>query len=176
MNKKFEEFINEIKGRLLAYEMDESCFDDYDDNDRQIMRRLREALHLPKQEKWIKDWHTENTPFDDECKNCPEFDDLTNWCNINGNCHLVEKPKQEKWIVHRTLRKKGIEIYVKHAYKEYTKKYLEPWKEDKTIVIYTNKKNEAQKIREENAIRVRDLLNKDRIGKRYLWVISKVEE
>lgn len=88
-----------------------------------------------------------------------------------------EKPKQnDKWIVHRTLRKKGIEIYVKDAYKEYTKKYLEPWKEDKTIVIYTNKKNEALKTREENAIRVRDLLNKDQIGKRYLWVISKVEE
>ena len=68
MNRKFEEFINEMKGRLLAYEMDESCFNDYDDNDRQMMKRLREALYPPKQEKCIKDWHTENTPFDDECK------------------------------------------------------------------------------------------------------------
>lgn len=41
----FEEFINEIKERLLAYEMDESCFDDYDDKDRQMMKRLREVLY-----------------------------------------------------------------------------------------------------------------------------------
>ena len=44
-NKMFEEFIDETKQRLLAYEMDESCFDDYDDEDRQMMRRLREALY-----------------------------------------------------------------------------------------------------------------------------------
>ena len=49
MNKKFEEFIDEIKQKLLAYEMDESCFDDYDDNDRKMMRRLREALYSSKQ-------------------------------------------------------------------------------------------------------------------------------
>ena len=49
MNKKFKEFVSEIKGRLLAYEMDESCFDDYDDNDKQMMRRLREALYPSKQ-------------------------------------------------------------------------------------------------------------------------------
>lgn len=45
MNKKFEEFIDETKQRLLAYEMDESCFDDYDDEDRKMMKRLREALY-----------------------------------------------------------------------------------------------------------------------------------
>ena len=49
MNKIFEEFIDETKQRLLAYEMDESCFDDYDDNDRQMMKRLREALYPSKQ-------------------------------------------------------------------------------------------------------------------------------
>ena len=46
MNKQFEEFINETKQRLLAYEMDETAFDEfYDDKDRQMMRRLREALY-----------------------------------------------------------------------------------------------------------------------------------
>lgn len=53
MNKKFEEFVSEMKKRLLAYEMDESCFDDYDDNDRQMMRRLREALYPSKQQVYL---------------------------------------------------------------------------------------------------------------------------
>lgn len=53
MNKKFEEFVSEIKERLLSYEMDESCFDDYDDNDRQMMRRLRQVLYPSKQQVYM---------------------------------------------------------------------------------------------------------------------------
>ena len=66
MNKKFEEFIDETKQKLLAYEMDESCFDDYDDEDRQKMRRLREALYPSKQQvysfKDSKVWQECNKP------------------------------------------------------------------------------------------------------------------
>lgn len=46
MNKKFEEFINETKERLLAYEMDETSFSEcYDDEDRKMMRKLRGTLY-----------------------------------------------------------------------------------------------------------------------------------
>lgn len=44
MNKKFEEFIDETKQRLLAYEMDESCSNDYDDNDRQMIKIYYDIL------------------------------------------------------------------------------------------------------------------------------------
>lgn len=61
MNKKFEEFINETKQRLLAYEMDESAFSEcYDDEDRQMMGRLNEVLYPNKQKFY---------PF----KDCKEF-------------------------------------------------------------------------------------------------------
>lgn len=46
MNKEFEGFINETKQKLKAYEMDETTADKfYDDNDRQMMKRLREVLY-----------------------------------------------------------------------------------------------------------------------------------
>lgn len=54
MNKKFEEFINETKQRLLAYEMDESAFSEcYDDKDRQMMGRLNEVLYPNKQKVYL---------------------------------------------------------------------------------------------------------------------------
>lgn len=49
----FEEFISETKARLLAYEMDASCFDDYDDNDMGMMRKLREVLFPSKQQVYL---------------------------------------------------------------------------------------------------------------------------
>lgn len=49
MNKLFEEFINETKEKLLAYEMDETSFSEcYDDNDRLMMKNLRAALYPSK--------------------------------------------------------------------------------------------------------------------------------
>lgn len=46
MNKQFQEFINETKLKLKVYEMDYCAFDDfYDDEDREMMVRLRKALY-----------------------------------------------------------------------------------------------------------------------------------
>ena len=68
MNKKFEEFIDETKQRLLAYEMDESAFSEcYDDKDRQMMKRLREALYPSKQQVYLfkdsEEYKKCNTPM-----------------------------------------------------------------------------------------------------------------
>lgn len=173
-------------------------------------------LEKPKQNK---------TTFDDECKECPEYDRHTGWCNINGNCYLVEKPKQsllskeeieksiingmnydcddcenygisndkcifkngcsgyakyllktknkepkqEKWIVHRTLRNKGRETYV-------GKRTNTDYDDVKCGYVMIYQKEYATRYEEKEAIKIRDELNEQRVGKRYLWVISKVEE
>lgn len=95
-----------------------------------------------------------------------------------------QPPKQEKWIVHRTLRTKNIEVYISGI-----KDYYNPNVEYLVAHICGNvfggygeyifsckNKESAYKFNLFNALRVRDLLNKDRVGKQYLWGISKVEE
>lgn len=93
---------------------------------------------------------------------------------------LLEKeyqpPKQEKWIVHRTLRTNGMETYVSIIGSEngFKKKWLGDYKEF-SLYGYLYKPM-ARKFDKEEAILIRDLLNQDRVGKQYLWVISKVDE
>ena len=107
---------------------------------------------------------------------------------LDGRTESKEKPKQEtsqipkikidklvdavsdfKWIVHRTLRKKGIETYVGH-------RTFTDYDDVKCGYTMIYQKKFATKYLEKEAIEVRDELNEHRIGKRYLWVISKVEE
>lgn len=45
MAKAFKNFVEEMKAKLLAYEMDISCFDDYSDEEIKIIKRLREDLY-----------------------------------------------------------------------------------------------------------------------------------
>lgn len=82
-----------------------------------------------------------------------------------------ETSKSEVWIIHRTLRKKGIEVYV--GFNTETDWRVELF--DGTIGTTKDKKN-AYKFEFAEAVKVRDDLNKRRVGKQYLWVISKVEE
>ena len=71
-----------------------------------------------------------------------------------------EKSKQnKKWIVHRTLRKKGRETYISVTFGK---------------PFYTERKEKAQRFTMETAIALRDELNKQRIGKRFLWVVSRM--
>lgn len=72
---------------------------------------------------------------------------------------------EDKWIVHRTSRKQNREIYIT----SYVNERVE-------VAKYEFNKNDAMRYIETEAIKIRDELNKDRQGKRYLWVISKVEE
>lgn len=81
------------------------------------------------------------------------------------------EPKQEKWIVHRTLRTNGMETYVGTEDEKAIGCLL-------VIENYpvTDNEDYAFKYDIKNAIKVRDKLNQYRVGKQYLWVISKVEE
>lgn len=45
MAKAFKKFVGEMKARLLAYEIDMSCFDDYSDKEIELIKRLREVLY-----------------------------------------------------------------------------------------------------------------------------------
>ena len=94
-----------------------------------------------------------------------------------------QPPKQEKWIVHRRLRTKNIEVYIgcDKDDKNNANKFI------KCLTIRCNSgdlfntsitynKNKAFRFDFEDAVLLRDELNKDRVGKQYLWVISKVEE
>ena len=94
---------------------------------------------------------------------------------LDSRTETVEPLKdwhEGKWIAHRTLRKQNKETYV-------------GWDRHSSyrVILYgdflgtTYNKNKAFRYNNElDAITVRDMLNKDRVGKRYLWVISKVEE
>lgn len=84
-----------------------------------------------------------------------------------------QPPKQEKWIVHRTLKTNGMETYV--SYLEIDRAYFNNKWNTRIIPDYTYNKNYAKSFNKHQAIKVRDELNKDRVGKQYLWVISKVE-
>ncbi|MBQ9014446.1 MAG: hypothetical protein IJ094_13010 [Bacilli bacterium] len=44
-NKRFSEFLTKIDKELMAYELDASCFDDYDEEDVLIMNKLRQVIH-----------------------------------------------------------------------------------------------------------------------------------
>lgn len=122
-----------------------------------------------------------------------DIQEIGNMCDIKDACNEVDlccydnwkcedclklllnkeyqPPKQEKWIVHRTLRTKNKEIY-----------FGIDNDIDKTKMIMfggyttTYNPNKAMPFSEESAIQIRDKLNKVRQGKRYLWVISRVEE
>lgn len=78
-----------------------------------------------------------------------------------------QPPKQEKWIVHRTLRTENTETYI--------------GVDDSNIREFSNfgvtyNKDKANKVSFDQAVLWRDILNKDRVGKQYLWIVSKVEE
>ena len=45
MAKAFGNFVKEIKAKLLAFEIDMTCFDDYSDKEIELIKRLREALN-----------------------------------------------------------------------------------------------------------------------------------
>ena len=89
--------------------------------------------------------------------------------------------KQYKWIVHRKLRTKNIEVYISKV-KDYKVEYLVAHNCADVFggygenIFSCKNKELAYKFNLSNATRLRDLLNKDRVGKQYLWVISKVEE
>lgn len=85
------------------------------------------------------------------------------------------KPKQEEWIVHRTLRKNGgRETYVSLDRNGYgLRNYDTPFNH---YELYSHPdRKQAKEFSREEAIHIRDILNEKRIGKRYLWVISRVE-
>lgn len=93
---------------------------------------------------------------------------------LDDRTESKEEPKQEKWIVHRTLRKNRREVYLTSN-------------ESKTAMIFhqfgmeeewwsTYNKEDAGKLFFRTAVKFRDILNKTRQGKHYLWVISKVKE
>lgn len=90
----------------------------------------------------------------------------------------VEKHKNDKWIVHRTLRTQNKEVYIcKDNIKiDYYSHQLMIVKNGSMSYFTTNKKEQAKQLPFDMAIKIRDELNEERIGKRYLWVISKVEE
>lgn len=97
---------------------------------------------------------------------CP----IMNWDDTGEICRplhcefFYKGIKQEKWIVHRTLRTKNKEVYINN----YIKKH------NQYSILY--EKQYAKKFTEEEAISIRDELNKKRVGKRYLWVVSKSGE
>ena len=100
----------------------------------------------------------------------------------NADCKKVlleeeyQPPKQEKWIVHRTLRrKKGIETYVSLDREGYRLRNYDTPFNHYELYSHTDRK-QAKGFSREEAIHIRDILNEKRVGKRYLWVISKVEE
>lgn len=96
----------------------------------------------------------------------------------------TQPPKQEKWIVHRTLRTQNIEVYISSVKDFYDTKvdYLVAHNIGDTFggygenIFCCKSKEFAYKFNLSTALRVRDLLNKYRVGKQYLWVISKVEK
>lgn len=108
----------------------------------------------------------------------------------SANCKTVlledeyQPPKQEKWIVHRTLRTKSIEVYISNVKDYYDTKieYLVAHNCGDIFggygenIFSCKSKELAYEFDLSNATRLRDLLNKERVGKQYLWVISKVEE
>ncbi len=95
-----------------------------------------------------------------------------------------QPPEQAKWIVHRTLRTKNIEVYISNIKDFYDNlvEYLVAHNCGDVFdgygknIFSCKSKEWAYKFNLSTALRVRDLLNKYRVGKQYLWVISKVEE
>lgn len=108
-------------------------------------------------------------------KGCEKYKD----CN-ECKKHFLEaeyyEPKQEKWIVHRTLRKSGRELYVENAYIDYILNNNGYLTEKGIKAEYTYDKSKLKGRPFKNTVIIRDMLNKNRVGKQYLWVISKVEE
>ena len=79
-------------------------------------------------------------------------------------------PYNKSWIVHRTLRKQDTEVYIGYSY---TKTYMLFLDDRKVFTTYI--KDSADKYTYDVAVSIRDELNKDRVGKQYLWVISEVK-
>lgn len=124
-----------------------------------------------------------------------DIQEIGNMCDIKDACYGIDlccyddwkcedclklllnkeyqPPKQEKWIVHRTLRTKNKEIYIGIKNMEFTQYWLHTFKGNVPI---TYEKGSAFKHDFYNAVILRDELNKTRVGKQYLWVISRVEE
>ena len=91
---------------------------------------------------------------------------------------ISQPPKQEKWIVHRTLRTNGMETYVGYSddnVDDGCRKYFLGTFDGKNISGYLLKLK-AHKFDYLEAIVLREQLNKQRAYRRYLWVMSKVEE
>lgn len=90
----------------------------------------------------------------------------------------VEAPKdyhEEKWLVHRTLRKSGgRETYVSLDRNGYRLRNYDTPFNHYELYSHTDRK-QAKEFSREEAIHIRDILNEKRVGKRYLWVISKLE-
>lgn len=84
-----------------------------------------------------------------------------------------QPPKKEKWIVHRTLKKQNREVYIGTKNADFTTHWLRVFDGN---VPTTYEKEYSFKYDFRNAVMIRDELNKNRVGKQYLWVTSKVEE
>ena len=117
--------------------------------------------------------HLVKTLFDIDypCKtrNCYKFNYECKKCMRAFWEEEYQPPKQEKWVVHRTLRTKNKESYV--GYRTHT-----DYDDVKCGYTMVYKKEYAKRYDKSDAIMARDELNKDRVGKQYLWVISRVEE
>lgn len=98
-------------------------------------------------------------------KGCEKYKDC-NGCKK----HFLEAEYQE-WIVHRTLRTQNKEVYIGVDNKNTNRL----WGASGPFETTYNK-DRANKYDFDRAIHLRDEFNKDRVGKQYLWVISKVEE
>ena len=86
--------------------------------------------------------------------------------------------------MHRTLRTQNKEVYISKIKDEHDTKveYLVAYNCADVFDGYgenifdCKNKELAYKFNLSTALRIRDLLNRNRAGKQYLWVISKVEE
>lgn len=99
-------------------------------------------------------------------------------CKNNYLLEVYQPPKQEKWIVHRTLKMNGMETYVGYSddnVDDGCRKYFLGTFDGKNICGYLHKLK-AHKFDYLEAIVLREQLNKQRAYKQYLWVISHVEE
>lgn len=83
--------------------------------------------------------------------------------------------------MHRTLRTQNKEVYIgcdkddKTNANKFVKYPIRCISGDIFNTSVTYNKNKAFRYEFEDAVLLRDELNKDRVGKQYIWVISKVE-
>ena len=83
---------------------------------------------------------------------------------------LDEQHEEKKYIIHRTLRKTGEEVYVNNL----TGFLITTLPTERNL--YGNVEALATIFTLKKAIEFRDILNESREGKQYIWVISERNE